>query len=381
PERRGAELAISAQLAQQRAHESLASWQALAALGLDEEKCFQSARRILAALRQAKDGDRARALLDECARRFQAPERRTALELEGLYLALDQRDLPGAARALERAKKSGGDPAPILAAAFHLGDAELAAGDSRAAEAHFQDATRAPHARSDDALYKLAFALLARGEIDGARRALAKFQAECKDSELAPEAGFLAGECDWRAGDVAGAAKKLAAVLPLAQGELRSRVLFRAGVAAGTLESWSECEAALSELARDFPEFPNLAEGELWRGRALLEQKKPRPARAAFERTLALDQGELAAGARLGLGRLLAGEGKLDDALSEYLKVALLYAHEESVSEALYRAGETLEALEDPAKAAARYREVLAEHARSPFAERARERLRVLEGR
>lgn len=382
PELRAAalELAISAQLAQERTQESLASWKALAALGLDEEKCFQSAHRILAALRQGGDDARARALLDECARRFQAPERRVALELEGLYLALDRKDLAGAAAALERARAGGGAPAPILEAAFHLGDAELAAGDLRAAEAHFQDATRAPNARTDDALYKLAFAQLARGEVDGARRALAKFLSEHADSELAPEAGFLAGECDWRAGDLAGAARKLAAVLPAAQGELRARVLFRLGLATGSLGRWSECEAALSELARAFPQFPNLAEGELWRGRALFELDKPRPARAAFERTLALDQGELAAGARLGLGRLLSAEGKLEEALSEYLKVALLYAHEASVSEALYRAGETLEALRDPAKAAARYREVVSEHARSPFADEARERLRVLEG-
>jgi TolA-binding protein len=155
-------------------------------------------------------------------------------------------------------------------------------------------------------------------------------------------------------------------------------VLFRSGLVAGALARWNECESALSELARSFPEFPNLAEGELWRGRALLERRDLRAARAAFERTLALDQGELAAGARLGLGRLASAEGKHEAALSEYLKVALLYAHEPSVAEALYRAGETLEALGDPDKARARYREVADEHARSPFAERARERLRAL---
>lgn len=373
------ELALSAQLALGRLDEGLASWRALAELGADEPRTFESARRLLAALREKGDERRAGALLDECARRF--PARRGALELEGLYLALERQDLAGAAAALERARKNGGDPAPILEAAFHLGDAELAAGDARAAEAHLLDATRAPHARRADALYKLAFAQLARGEVDGARRALAKFQAEHADSPLAPEAGFLAGECAYRGGDLAAAATAFAAVLPGARGELRARILFRAGLTAGALERWNECEAALSELARDHADFPNLAEGELWRGRALLAQKKLRPARAAFERTLALDQGELAAGARLGLGRIAAAEGKHDAALSEYLKVALLFAHEPSVAEALYRAGEALEALGDPAKAAARYREVLAEHARSTFAAAARERLAVLETR
>src|SRR6185503_11903503 len=126
------------------------------------------------------------------------------------------------------------------------------------------------------------------------------------------------------------------------------------------------------------PQFPNLAEAELWRGRALAAQKKGRAARAAFERTLALDQGELAAQARLGVAGLLEGEGRTDDALSEYLKVALLYAHEPSVAEALFRAGRALETLGDPKKAAERYRELVTQHAASPFAREARERLRVL---
>jgi TolA-binding protein len=160
--------------------------------------------------------------------------------------------------------------------------------------------------------------------------------------------------------------------------ELRTKALFRLGLALGELGRWSECEGRLAELARAAPQFPNLAEAELWRGRALAEQRKTRPARAAFERTLALDQGELAAAARLGLGKLAEAEGQMDAALSEYLKVALLYAHEESVSEALFAAGRVLEAQGQADKAGARYRELVEQHPDSPFAARAQERLRDL---
>src|SRR5262249_4458851 len=154
--------------------------------------------------------------------------------------------------------------------------------------------------------------------------------------------------------------------------------LFRAGLALGQLERWSECEAALAELARSAPQFPNLAEAELWRGRALVGQQKTRAARAAFEHTVSLDKGELAAQARLALARLLEGENRAEDALAEYLKVAVLYAHEPSVAEALYRAGTVLEAQGDAQKAGERYREVVTDHARSPFAAQARERLEAL---
>ena len=87
------------------------------------------------------------------------------------------------------------------------------------------------------------------------------------------------------------------------------------------------------------PEFENAVEAELWRGRALAARKKTRGARQAFERVIALDRGVLAARARLGLGHMSRDEGDLDEALSQYLKVAFLYAHEAEVSEALYHAG------------------------------------------
>ena len=76
------------------------------------------------------------------------------------------------------------------------------------------------------------------------------------------------------------------------------------------------------------------------------------------------------AGAHLGLGQVHESEGRLDDALSEYLKVALLYANEAAVSEALFAAGRVLETQNSREQAAARYRELVQEHGGSPFAAR-----------
>jgi TolA-binding protein len=235
------------------------------------------------------------------------------------------------------------------------------------------------HPRAAEALQELGLACLAGGELEEAERAFARLLAEQGASPLASEARFLLGECAFRRGDHGEAARRLAAARDGgAAGDVRARVLFRLGLSLGHLGRWSECEPALAELARAFPAFPNLAEGELWRGRALAALGKARAARAALERALALDSGELAAGARLELGRLAEGEGRLEDALSEYLKVALLYAHEELVGAALFGAGRVLEAQGAPEQAAARYRELVSEHAASADAPRARERLRAL---
>jgi len=375
------ELGISVALARGAVGPAVASWRALCGLKGDEARRLAGARRIVAHLREEGRLDDADGLLAECQRTLKTPEVAAEGLLESAYLALDRSDPARAEAALLQARRAGASPASLAEACYHIGEARLAAGDAEHALALFEGAAAAAPADSEravDALYKLGLVHLERGELDAARQALGSLLERQPGAELAPEARFLLGEASFRDGRFEEAARRFLEVRDGAQGELRAKALFRAGLSLARLERWRECDGLLSELAQASPDFPNRAEAELWRGRALAAQGKLRPARAAFERTLALDQGQLAAGARLGLGGLAEAEGRLDDALSEYLKVALLYAHEESVSEALYSAGRVLEAQGDTARAAERYQELCAEHASSPLVPAARERLRAL---
>ncbi|HEX6885553.1 MAG TPA: tetratricopeptide repeat protein [Planctomycetota bacterium] len=356
------------------------AWRALRAAGIDEARRLEGARALLAALRRARRFDEARALLEECARTLETRALAGEVWLESAYLALDEGDVARAEAALEKARKAGADGAKLAEASYHAGEARLAAGDAPRALALLARAAEGQGPRAADALYRIGFAQLAADEPAAAAQAFARLLEEHPGAPQAPEARFLLGECAYRAGDFAAAARhcRAAREAPGIDATLRAKALFREGLALGALERWSECSGALAELARTFPAFPNLAEAELWRGRALAAQAEGRAARAAFERTLALDQGELAARARLGLGALAEAEGRAEDALSEYLKVALLYAHEPSVAEALFAAGRVLEARGDADQARARYEELVAEHPGSPFAARAREKLRAL---
>lgn len=376
------DLCLSAQIEQGELGRGSATWRALCATKGDETRRFESARRLLAALSEARQFEAAEALLEECQRSLTSRSLAGEALLEAAYLALARQDPGRAEAALGRARKAGASPAGLAEAAYHLGEAQLAAGDPLRALTHFAGAALEPagatNPRAADALYKLGFVHLSRGETEPAAEALAALLERHPASEQVGEARFLLGECAYREGHFEEAARRLAPLCADAPDELRAKALFRSGAALGELGRWNECEAALAELARAFPQFPNLAESELWRGRALLAQGKPRAARGAFERTLALDQGELAAGARLGLGRLAETEGRLEDALSEYLKVALLYAHEASVAEALLAAGRVLEAQGNAAKAAARYQELCSQHPGSDLVGRARERLLAL---
>ena len=153
------------------------------------------------------------------------------------------------------------------------------------------------------------------------------------------------------------------------------KAYFRLGLALAQLERWKESEAALAELARRAPGFELASEADLWRGRALAALGDRRAAQAAFERVVARDKTVLAARARIGIGRLALDAGSAEEALAEFLKVALLYADPEEVSEALYLAGNALEQMGDVDKARAQYRELVEKHPATAAAARARGRL------
>ena len=86
-------------------------------------------------------------------------------------------------------------------------------------------------------------------------------------------------------------------------------------------------------------------------------------------------RGLLAARAHLGLGSCCLAANDYDEALPQYLKVAMIYESEEEVAEALWQAGRCLESLEDPQRAAARYRELIEKHPAHPLAQRAKDQL------
>jgi TolA-binding protein len=269
----------------------------------------------------------------------------------------------------------------VAEASFHVGEARAARGETDAARSLFRNALVAANPRRADVLYRLGFVELQREEYQAAAEALRALVEEHAESELVPEALFLWGEALFRLERPADAAEVLGRARGAArEPELQAKVLFRLGLALGELERWSECEAALTELAQRHGDFPNLAEAELWRGRALLAQEKGRAARGALERTIALDKGALAARARVALGKSLEAEGRSEEALSEYLKVALLYADEEALPEALFRAGGVLEALGDPAKARQQYEELVEKHPRAAQVAEALARIRALGG-
>lgn len=358
----------------------LAAWTAFAPLCTHEGERFAAVQVTARALESAGQHARAQKLLADFSRKLESEEIAARARVEGAWLALDAGEIEVAERRVIEALRLDPENTEALQAAFFVGEAHFGAGDVERAEGFYRAAT-APHAGElqDDAMYKLGFSRLRLERWKSAADAFEQLVAGFPQSELFGESLFLAGECRFRAGEFKTSAKHLERVRALLpRHEVRAKALFRLGLAHFELGAYQACERALTELVKKHADFENRAEAELCRGRALAAREKSRAARSAFDSVLRLDRGVLAARARIEIGRLHYAAKRYDDALSEFLKVALLYAHEAEVAEATLLAGHCLQAQGERELAIEQYQRLVEKYPKSPFAAEAKKRLKTL---
>ncbi len=364
------------------------AWQAFLGASDDGPHLLHAARAAIDPLRKSGRTSDAVAILDALAAR--AKELRVAdptflcsLSVERVYLDLAEKRVDDADHELERAARVKPDDAGVAEAAFFLGEARLDQGDAPGALSLYEfSAKNAANPARDRALYKSGFAKLKADDAAGAESAFASLVKSQPKSPLLFESLFLLGEAQYRQKKYEEACASLERVRKEApRHEVLPKVLFRLGLAKCELEDWKGALETLSALASAKPDFENLAEAELARGRALAHLDRSREAQSAFERTLALDKGVLAARAHLEIARLHFAAKAYEPALSEFLKVAVLYDLPEETAQALLGAGQTLEAQGDPKRAAEQYKEVVEKHGESSAAALAKRRLAELDPR
>ncbi|MCP3919541.1 MAG: tetratricopeptide repeat protein [bacterium] len=348
----------------------------------DEPRRFAAAQVAATALKEAERFDAAQSLWASLLERTRDRDVAVDICVERAYLYLDRDATDSAEEQVRAAHQYAPDDEALAEAIFFVGEARFAAGaDAPAAQLYVLSASSGSAAIVERSLYKGGFACLRQDDHDGAVRAFTQLVASVPKSELVGESFFLIGEAHYRAGrfkESVAALRRLRAEHP--KHETTAKALFRLGLALARTEQWREAADELARLTRDHKSFENLLEAELWRGRALAALDERRGARQALARVVQGDRGVLSAQARIELGRLALASGEAEEALSEFLKVAVLYAHDEEVSEALYLAGQVLEGQGDRVQALAQYDELLTKHPKTRFAARAKERVDALRG-
>lgn len=143
---------------------------------------------------------------------------------------------------------------------------------------------------------------------------------------------------------------------------------------------WNEAHAVAARIGELFPGFPQQYEADYVIGRCLAALADFDGARKAYERVIRSGHGaktETAAMAQWMIGETYFHQKQYDVAMREYLRVARLYAYPQWQAAALLQGARCRELLGEPQEAAKLYAEVIEEYADTPFAEKARERLRA----
>lgn len=371
------ELLVWVEAGAKRPAESMRAFMGLTQLIQDEDRLVAAARVVDGALVLAKDIEGRTLLWNQVSDLVKGAEGVAAARIEKGFVALDKGDVETAAREALAARQAVPTSPAAAELLFFVGEAYFKAEDDlRAAPLFLAASAHGAPEVAERALYKAGFSELRSGNNASAVSAFAAVAERFGNGVLAPESMFLAGEASYRDGKDAEAVKWLRRMLKEAPRHAsRAKALFRLGVAEGRLENWRPSADALAELIAKNPEFPSLVEAELWRGRALSRVKERRAARQSLSRVVEKDQGVLAAQARIELGRMHEAENDDESAISEYLKVAVLYGHAEECAEALVRAGDVLVRQGKADRGKAQYEEAIADYPDTPWADEGRERL------
>lgn len=286
-------------------------------------------------------------------------------------------------RRLLRDAGNAGDPAVAL----ELAELEAAAGRHAEAAQWLRPllagaaADDLPRELRDAALYRLGVCEFALGRYADAAAALDKLLLTSADGPFAASAGYFCGEAHFQLGAHDKAAERFRRVVEsLPADPACGPSLLRLGEALAALQHWPRSEKAFADYLDRFPSTEQWPQARFGVGWARENQQRYDEAIEAYRDVTARHKGPTAARAQFQIGECLFARQRYDDAVRELLKVDILYAYPEWSAAALYEAGRCFEALNKPVEARTQYAAVVANHAKTRWAELAAQRLSQLAG-
>jgi TolA-binding protein len=231
-------------------------------------------------------------------------------------------------------------------------------------------------------LYRLARTQIELGDWTAALATLERLIREYPTSSRIREARLLQAEAALRLDQAEAAEATLAALVsgspgPSDPAEFTRLVRMKHVQSLLGVKRWNEALTSAEALKHELPPAdPALAELDFARGRALLGLARPDEARAALQAVIdARKGGELAAQAHLMRGEAYFHESRFREALTEFLKVDILYDVPRWQAAALLEAGKVYERLDQWRDAAETYERLCSRFPKDPRAAEARDRL------
>jgi len=222
------------------------------------------------------------------------------------------------------------------------------------------------------AIKGLALARYAAKDYDAAAAQFLKLMTEYPDVELNPDSYTWVAQrfFDQKKWDEAATAcaALLKAVPSYANPE---RVRFKIAECSDAAGKTDEAIALYKAVVEAAPQSAVASDAKFRMAELFESNKKTDDAFALYEEVANSNTGEKAARARLRLGELYEAKGDFDAAAKSYMRVAILFLHEELSPEALWRAGQCFEKAGSPEQAHKNYEELLRDYPKSPYAAKA----------
>ncbi len=224
--------------------------------------------------------------------------------------------------------------------------------------------------------YRLGVAQFRRGKAGEAADRLGGFASRHPESPLAASAGLIAGESLFQLGRFEQASRELDLVVrEHADDPSAMNALLRLGESEAALQRWAKSERAFGEFLKRHAKSELGYQARFGLAWSRENQGQYDVAIKGYREVVATHKGPTAARAQFQIGECLFAQKKLSEAVTEFLRVDILYAVPEWTAAALYEAGRCFEAMRQGGQARVQYAEVIERFEKSDWARLSRERL------
>ena len=238
-----------------------------------------------------------------------------------------------------------------------------------------------PPAVLQHALYLKAQMAISDSRWADAQPPLERLISEFPNSELRPAAEFWSAEAAYRSGDYLSAQQRfdaLAQQLTDHKDRWMAIVPLRRAQLLAQDKHWKEARELAETISHDYPDFDQQFEADYLIGRCYTAEQSFDDARAAFVKVVHSAAGgktETAAMAQWMIGETYFHQENYTTALSEYLRVEVLYPYPRWQAAALLQAGKCHERLGEKKEAAEMYAHMLQKYPQTEFTADASQRL------
>lgn len=207
------------------------------------------------------------------------------------------------------------------------------------------NSTLSTHELADEVRLRLGMSLFRQEQYDKAAVTLKAQTSEHPNGELAGPARFLAAESLFRL-------DKFSEALPLFEKVAADKVdkyhaqsLYRAGTCAADASNWPQSQKYYEDLISQFSTFEQINEARYGLALALQNQQRLDDARKLYEQVTEQTETETAAKARFMVGEIAFAQDKHEEAIEQYLLVAVGYPYKQWQAIARFESGRCFMAL------------------------------------